>query len=56
MELKIIDSRTLEKIKTRVDNLLEKSRNFTRHLRHEEWLDNQEVCEIGVPNFSWTNS
>ncbi len=46
MKLKIIDSRMLEKIKTRVDNLLEKSRNFTRHLRHEEWLDNQEVCEM----------
>lgn len=46
MELKIIDNNVLEKVKSRVDNLLEKSRNLTHNFRHEEWLDNQEVCQM----------
>ncbi len=46
MELKIIEGRTLNKVKERIKYLLERSRGLTRYRNREEWLDNQDVCQL----------
>ncbi|WP_108823570.1 helix-turn-helix domain-containing protein [Dysgonomonas sp. Marseille-P4361] len=46
MELKIIEGKTLEMIKGRIKYLLEKSRGLARYRNREEWLDNQDVCQL----------
>lgn len=46
MELKIIDRKALDKVKERIKLLLEKSRSLTRYRNREEWLDNQDVCQL----------
>lgn len=46
MELKIIEGKTLDKIKGRIKHLLEKSRGLARYRNREEWLDNQDVCQL----------
>lgn len=46
MELKIIDRKALDKVKERIKLLLEKSRGLTRYRNREEWLDNQDVCQL----------
>lgn len=46
MELKIIEGKTLEMIKGRIKHLLEKSRGLTRYRNRNEWLDNQDVCQL----------
>lgn len=46
MNLKIIETKTLEKVKERIALLLEKSEKLSRHLKKEEWLDNQDVCRM----------
>lgn len=46
MELKIIEGKTLNKVKERIKYLLEKSKNLTRYRNKEEWLDNQDVCQL----------
>jgi hypothetical protein len=44
MELKIIESGTLEQIEQGVKELLAKSRKVQSPKTREEWMDNQEVC------------
>jgi len=44
MELKIIESGTLEQIEQGVKELLAKSRKVQSPKAKEEWMDNQEVC------------
>ena len=44
MELKIIESSTLEQIEQGVKELLAKSRKVQSPKTREEWMDNQEVC------------
>mgnify|MGYP000885558397 FL=1 len=46
IELKIIETKTLAKIKERVEQLLEKSSRLTRYHNKNEWLDNQDVCQL----------
>lgn len=46
MELKIIEGKTLNKVKERIKLLLEKSRGLTRYRNRNEWLDNQDVCQL----------
>lgn len=46
MELKIIERKTLDKIKGGIKNILEKSRYLARYGNKEEWLDNQDVCQL----------
>ena len=46
MELKIIEEKTLNKVKERIKLLLEKSRGLARYGNSEEWLDNQDVCQL----------
>lgn len=46
MELKIIEGKTLNKVKERIKYLLEKSRGLTHYRNREEWLDNQDVCQL----------
>lgn len=44
MEIKIIDGRTFDRLRQCVNDLLEKSREFSSPQLQKEWLDNQEVC------------
>lgn len=44
MELKIIDSRTFEKLKQCLTDLLERSNKLNPSNTGKEWLDNQDVC------------
>lgn len=46
MELKIIEGKALDRVKERIKLLLEKSRVLTRYRNREEWLDNQDVCQL----------
>ena len=46
MDLKIIERKTLDKVKDRIKYLLEKSRGLARYHNREEWLDNQDVCQL----------
>lgn len=46
MELKIIDRKALDKVKERIKLLLEKSRGLASYRNREEWLDNQDVCQL----------
>lgn len=46
MELKIIEGKTLNKIKERIKLLLEKSRGLASYRNREEWLDSQDVCQL----------
>ncbi|WP_255412415.1 helix-turn-helix domain-containing protein [Dysgonomonas sp. Marseille-P4361] len=46
MELKIIDRKALDKVTERIKLLLEKSRGLARYGNSEEWLDNQDVCQL----------
>lgn len=44
MGIRIIEERTLERIKQLIKNLHEKSRQLIPLSPNKEWLDNQQVC------------
>lgn len=46
MDLKIIEAKTLNMIKERIGLLLERSRKLARYHNREDWLDNQDVCQL----------
>lgn len=46
MELKIIETKTFAKMKERVEQILEKSSRLARYHNRDEWLDNQDVCQL----------
>lgn len=46
MDFKIIEVKTLNIIKERIELLLERSRRLARYRNKEDWLDNQDVCQL----------